>query len=86
MLSLGNTQFFSKYYNNIIIWCIALATYLLIMLTYLIHLWTVESIDQGRECNGINYWPCCFVVSVSEVESQLKSEFIFTQAISKVIT
>ena len=83
MLSLGNTQFFSKYNNMVYSFSY---TYLLIMLTYLIHLWTVESIDQGRECNGINYWPCCFVVSVSEVESQLKSEFIFTQAISKVIT
>ena len=80
MLSLGNSR--TQFPPSNKLWCIALATYLL---TYLIHSWTVESVDQGRECNGINDRPCCFV-SVSEVETQLKSEFIFTQAISKVVT
>ena len=55
------------------------------MLTNLIYLSNVESVDQSRVCNGIRR-PCCFVEAVSKVETQAKRDFIHPQAIAKVVT
>ena len=63
---------------------VRLLLYYNIILTYLIYLLVVESVDQSGECNGIS-WPLCFVKVVSEVENQAKSDFVCPQAISKVI-
>ena len=52
------------------------------MLTYLIYLVIIESVDFSRVCIS---WPHCFVKAVSAVEKQAKSDFICPQSISKVI-
>ena len=56
------------------------------MLTYLIYISLIESVDHCRECNAINEWPRCFVVAMGEIETQAKSEFLSPQLIAKVIT
>ena len=59
---------------------------IIILLTYLISLSIIGSIDQSRVSYEIWLsWPHCFVEAVSEVETYTKSEFRCLQAITVVI-
>ena len=53
------------------------------MLTYLIPLSVVGSIDESGVSKKVRVsWPCCFVKAIGQVETQAKTEFSGSQAIT----
>ena len=57
------------------------------ILTHLIYMSTIEGIDKGRVCHKSRVsWPLHFVITISEVETQVKEEFVCPQTVAKVVT
>ena len=57
--------------------------YTIIMLTYLIWLSVVDSIDESGKPKEVRIsWPCCFVKAEGEVETQAEDEFSSAQPVA----